>query len=266
LAKDRAVLHRLFNLAERLEYRDGNPVGRVQPPKYDGRDPVLLTEDQYEALLRECEASRNPMLTWWALFLGETGTRCLSEALWLQWSDVDLQEGFVWIASGRNRHRTKSGKGRWIPMTRRLSDAMQEHFAQFRFADYGAGPVPWVFHNTHNRLKARAGERVTSMRHGFDAAARRAGLPEGFRRHDLRHRRTTTLLADGHSPVLVKEMLGHSDLRTTMGYTHLAREHLRALLETPGRQTEASTKQIKPGFPVRVHSALGRCCSSSFAK
>jgi site-specific recombinase XerD len=55
LAKDRAVLHRLFNLAERLEYRDGNPVSRVQPPKYDGRDPVLLTEDQYEALLRECE-------------------------------------------------------------------------------------------------------------------------------------------------------------------------------------------------------------------
>jgi site-specific recombinase XerD len=27
----------------------------------------------------------------------------------------------------------------------------------------------------------------------------------------------------------VKEALGHSDLRTTMGYTHLAREHLRSL-------------------------------------
>ncbi len=67
LAKDRAVLHRLFNLDERLEYRDGNPVSRVQPPKYDGRDPVLLNEDQYEALLRECEASRNPMLTLWTL-------------------------------------------------------------------------------------------------------------------------------------------------------------------------------------------------------
>lgn len=31
--------------------------------------------------------------------------------------------------------------------------------------------------------------------------------------------------------VLVKETLRHADLRTTMGYTHLAKEHLRALVE-----------------------------------
>lgn len=30
----------------------------------------------------------------------------------------------------------------------------------------------------------------------------------------------------------VKEAVGHADLRTTMAYTHLAREHLRSLVET----------------------------------
>ena len=30
-----------------------------------------------------------------------------------------------------------------------------------------------------------------------------------------------------------KEAVGHSDLRTTMGYTYLAREHLRALVAEP---------------------------------
>jgi site-specific recombinase XerD len=38
--------------------------------------------------------------------------------------------------------------------------------------------------------------------------------------------------------VKVKEAVGHSDLRTTMSYTHLAREHLRSLVaeEEPGRE------------------------------
>ncbi len=63
------------------------------------------------------------------------------------------------------------------------------------------------------------------------SAASRAKLPDGWVMHDLRHRRVTTWLAEGRSPVLVKEALGHADLRTTMGYTHLAKEHLRALVE-----------------------------------
>ena len=58
-----------------------------------------------------------------------------------------------------------------------------------------------------------------------------AKLPEGIRGHDLRHRRVTTWLADGKEVVLVKEAVGHADLRTTMGYTHLARDPLRSQLD-----------------------------------
>lgn len=35
-----------------MEYRDGNPVARTDTPKYDGRDPVILSDDEYERLLR----------------------------------------------------------------------------------------------------------------------------------------------------------------------------------------------------------------------
>jgi site-specific recombinase XerD len=39
--------------------------------------------------------------------------------------------------------------------------------------------------------------------------------------------------------VLVKDAMGHSEIRTTMGYTHFAKEHLRALVDTtPGRKKE----------------------------
>jgi site-specific recombinase XerD len=58
------------------------------------------------------------------------------------------------------------------------------------------------------------------------------GLPGEFHQHDLRHRRVTTWLAAGADVVKVKEAMGHSDLRTTMGYTHLAREHLKDLVDS----------------------------------
>ena len=236
LAKDRAVLHRIFAFADRLEYRDGNPVSRVKAPKCDAHDPVILTDDQYEALLRECEQG-GPMLHLYALLLGEAGPRAYSEALRLRWEDVDLEDGFIWLCSGRDGHRLKGGKGRWTPMTPRLRQAMREHFAAFRFVAYDGRRSPWVFHHQRTRPRFnKAGDRIKDLRGTFDAAVERAKLPKGFRRHDLRHRRVTTWLAEGKPVAIVQEAMGHSDLRTTMGYKHLSKEHLRSLVESEGEE------------------------------
>lgn len=73
------------------------------------------------------------------------------------------------------------------------------------------------------------GARLASLRRGFSAAATRAKLPAGLRMHDRRHRCGTGLLARGADVVKVQGMLGHADVRTTMRYCHLSREHLRGL-------------------------------------
>ncbi|HEX7240215.1 MAG TPA: tyrosine-type recombinase/integrase [Longimicrobiaceae bacterium] len=237
LQKERATLRAAMEYAVELELRESNPVAAVKPPKVVKRTPVLLNPDQYEALLRECEG--DPMLWLYALTLGETGERCDSEALWMEWPDVRFDDGFLWVESGRNGRRTKSGKGRWVPMTPRLVAAMREHFARFRFATYNGKRTQWVFHHTRTRRHAKAGARIGSLRRAFKGAAKRAGLPEDLHQHDLRHRRATTWLAEGKDVVKVKEVLGHADLRTTMDYTHLAREHLRDLVDptpTPPRR------------------------------
>ena len=72
----------------------------------------------------------------------------------------------------------------------------------------------------------------------FKSAARRAKLRPDFNQHDLRHRRVTTWLAEGKNPVHVKEAMGHADLATTMGYTHLPKEHLRSLVEQEPKREE----------------------------
>jgi site-specific recombinase XerD len=236
LQKDRACLHSVFAFAEELELRDGNPVARVSPPTAEKRNPVILDADQYARLLKACD--KRPMVLLYVTTLAEAGLRCDSEALHLRWEDVDLEEGFLRIASGRDGHRTKSGKSRWVPMTPKLRTAMKEHFARFRFATYDGQRTQWVFHHTTTRRRAKAGQRIGVLRRAFQNAVERAKLPADLHQHDLRHRRVTTWLADGGDVAKVREAMGHADLRTTMGYTHLVRENLRSLVEPVGRSWE----------------------------
>ena len=62
--------------------------------------------------------------------------------------------------------------------------------------------------------------------------ARGGSLPADLHQHDLRHRRVTKWPAEGKSAALVREAMGHPDLRTMLGYSHLAKEHLRAAVAT----------------------------------
>ena len=104
-------------------------------------------------------------------------------------------------------------------------------------------PDPGVVH--HERRTAPQRGRLKHLPHvrgdgrvrrPFRGAAKRAELPDDLHQHDLRHRRVTTWLAGGANPVHVKEAMARADLRTTIGYTHLAREHLRGLVEQPDRE------------------------------
>jgi site-specific recombinase XerD len=64
---------------------------------------------------------------------------------------------------------------------------------------------------------------------GFKRAAKKIGLPT-LRPHDLRHAFVTRKLAEGVPAQLVMRYVGHADLATTLRYTHLVPEHLRAVV------------------------------------
>ena len=53
-------------------------------------------------------------------------------------------------------------------------------------------------------------------------AARKASVTKRVARHTFRHSIATDLLADGYDIRTVQELLGHSDVKTMMIYTHVA--------------------------------------------
>ncbi len=64
----------------------------------------------------------------------------------------------------------------------------------------------------------------------LETALKHAGLPK-IKFHDLRHTFATNFVMKGGSILSLKEILGHSDLKMTMRYAHLAPDYLEGEIE-----------------------------------
>ena len=80
-------------------------------------------------------------------------------------------------------------------------------------------------------FKRSSGEHWGAIRTAFDAAVKRAALPD-FRFHDLRHTAASWLAMRGRPLVEIKEVLGHASINMTMRYAHLSPAHLRSCVES----------------------------------
>lgn len=79
-------------------------------------------------------------------------------------------------------------------------------------------------------FKGRRGGRVDNWRRSWGALLKAAGI-ENFRWHDLRHTFASRLVAKGVPLNTVRELLGHSDIKMTLRYAHLAPDHTSAAVE-----------------------------------
>ena len=65
----------------------------------------------------------------------------------------------------------------------------------------------------------KTGKPIGWVKTSFNTTCRKACI-EGLRFHDLRHTFATRLALNGVDIVTVKELLGHSEIQTTMRYSH----------------------------------------------
>jgi site-specific recombinase XerD len=88
--------------------------------------------------------------------------------------------------------------------------------------------LQWVFPASSHYIDPLTGEQrrhhhlhESVMQKAMKEARLKAGMAQPASCHTLRHSFGTNLLEDGYDIRRVQELLGHTDVRTTMIYTHV---------------------------------------------
>jgi integron integrase len=222
-------------LAVELPWLDN--VERAKAPK---RLPVVLNRDEVQAILTRLEG------THWliASLLYGTGMRIM-EGLRLRVKDIDFKRREILIRDG------KGAKDRVTMLPVSLVSVLQTHLTKARLLHesdlkqgFGAVYLPYALERKYlaaNRewgwqyvfpaaklsIDPRTQEtrrhhvQEQAVQRAVKQAVRDADLTKPATPHTFRHSFATHLLEGGYDIRTVQELLGHSDVSTTMIYTHV---------------------------------------------
>jgi len=227
-------------------------MSEIGRPRREKRLPVVLAQEEVAAVLKQLDVLSYPgdaaASGLFGRLLYGTGMR-LMEGLRLRVKDVDFERGAIIVRHG------KGGKDRVVMLPATLQGPLRAQLEASRAlwaADRAAGlpgvQMPhalarkypraapswtwhWVFPQAELSLDPRADDPAPRRHHlhdqwfarVFKRALAAADVAKPATPHTLRHSFATHLLHSGYDIRTVQELLGHTDVSTTMIYTHVLR-------------------------------------------
>jgi integrase len=134
-----------------------------------------------------------------------TGLR-QGELFSLRWDHVDFNKAIITVAG----NKAKNGKTRHVPLNKEVLYVLSSWNKQCS--------------NYELVFPSKEGNQINNVRKSWCSILKKANIIN-FRWHDLRHHFASRLVMAGVDLNTVRELLGHSDLKVTLRYAHLAPEH-----------------------------------------
>ena len=173
----------------------------IPRPKRPQPNPQILAQSEVRALLQGTANRKHRAMLMLAYGLGLR----LGEVLALTPTDIDSRRMVLCVRGGKGK------KARNLPLPESLLLLLREQLREFR-------PVVYLFEGQH------PGEPYSerSLQMVVKQAASRAGIRRPISLHTLRHSYATHLMEAGTHTRIIQDLLGHSSIKTTEIYTHVA--------------------------------------------
>lgn len=222
-------LRALWNFAITRGYlhTDHNPFNDLHWGKAMTKKPKVLSEREIRHVIKVItndDFSYPPGWFWEMVikFLYYSGLR-RRQVVGLKWSNIDLVRGIIKITP----EIEKTGRERDLPMGNALTELLQSHRRKIQKTNpSGLGENCQVFNVTLYNPNYSTDEMTVSQLSGFfRRLSKQVGFPVSA--HMFRHTMATEIAKSGQIKEL-QEILGHSDVRTTLtSYVHPQIEALR---------------------------------------
>lgn len=228
-----ALLKAIFNTAVRLKEiaPQDNPASVVSKTREERREARLNVEQRkaLEAALRVEEENGNRYAAALIRLLAYTGAR-RDELRTLRWDYVDLERRVLLLPDSKTGRRSVFLPQAAIDLLKTLPRVRGN---------------PCVFPGRASKHGKAGPQPINNVQSPWERVRKAAGLGD-MRLHDLRHAFATSVIEAGGGIEIVKELLGHSDIRTTQRYLNVdkgvvalaALERVEAQLAPPPAESE----------------------------
>ena len=171
-------------------------------PHNDKRLPVVLSKEEIKKMIVSEKNMKHRLLL---MMVYASGLR-VGEVVRLKRWDIDTDRKLLNVIDAKGR------KDRCTIVSDKVINALSEYFSSHEINE-------WLFNGAEpdKHMVTRTAQRI------FEDALKKAKIKKAASIHSLRHSFATHLLEDGTDIRYIQELLGHSSLRTTERYTHVAK-------------------------------------------
>lgn len=163
--------------------------------------PVVLSKEECKELFKAPRLLKHRFLL---AFAYSAGVR-MNELRLLKIADIDLHRKQIHIKQGKGK------KDRYVALSNFIIQKLHVYLNECK-------PKVYLFEG--NTPSEPMGER--SIQYVINEALQKTTIKKQASMHTLRHSFATHLLEDGVNIQSIQQALGHSDMRTTMVYLHVA--------------------------------------------
>lgn len=179
-------------------------------PRHSSKLPAVMSAEEIKQLIDGVKNTKHRTII---MLLYSTGMR-LSEICSLKIADIDSKNMRIKVVQG------KGGKDRFTLLSEQVLIELRAYYIIYR-------PVTYLF----NGSKPGSPMSLRNVQHLVQKWMAQAGLSDNqYSVHTIRHSFATHLVDNGTDLHTVKELLGHTNLQTTMQYLHLSTNRMQTVV------------------------------------